>query len=506
MTRIFSAGATRLDVSGWGDMRPFLAGSLLLVACASAPSEATDTDEGSSGGPSGDSTSTASETASSGGEGESTSAADTTTGGEPPDEADHVAGSRLTPVLQGDTEGLERFAYWHDPELGSDCAFAETAEGFACLPLYSWGSNTFADSGCSQPALVDNGCGDVPEYGRFYDQLCGVQSLARRGEALETVYLRDSNDDCVEWTGGPGFRIEAVPTTMAVQATRSLRPVDATLGRWEYAADDGSAQWSGPVLVDEERVCSVESSDGEAVCLAGPVPYVASYLHRDAACSSGGVLIVWPDEGCDVPRFARDRHDALWTVTGQLDLDAVWNGDDADSCTSLADQGPSYDVYGVRAFESGEAPEIGLEMLGAGRLRQRVPQTPGGERLSGPDYRWEDTALGFPCAYADDDHGEARCVPQAYASASYFSDPGCSTPLLRGPDERIGEWRTVYAYETCDRRLLGAGQVEASYPGDVYRPNGEGVCEALADPSSYGPFFSIDLQPPSALAPMELLR
>lgn len=489
-------------------VRRILLGFCVVVGCADAASTSmNDIDSnGSSTGGTDSSATTALETAtsSSGDIATSEGPGDESSGGGEPADPPYSVGSRLQPVLQRNADGVERLATWHDPDLGFDCAFTETADGWACAPNRTW-SEAFADEGCNTPATYWTGCDAPPLYARTPYAGCGPVGVLRRGDPLDRVYVRNGNGECTERENVDGYAVEPVDSSVLVGVERMLQPADDNLGYWRYSADDGSTQLAGPVLLADEQTCEPVRFGDEAACLAnGTLAWNFGFLHRDASCSSDDVAYATAWDGCDPPRFVRDDRGERGTITEQLDLDEVWFGYDAEACTPLEDTQPNYLPYAYRPFEIGDAPSIVFETLGEGRLRLQQAYADDGAPISGPSGLWFDTAYGFECGYTDDTFGEQRCVPYSFVSASDYEDPQCERPLMFDRSGVEGAWRTVFEYPgDCERRLLGFAQVGGLHRGPYYQRNADGVCEETT-PSSH--LRTLDLHPPSEAAELQEIR
>ncbi|MCR9164069.1 MAG: hypothetical protein ACE37F_01785 [Nannocystaceae bacterium] len=477
----------------------------MLFGCADTTPSPQDTDDGDDTSGTTDASTTGStsspvETSSA----DETSADEGSTGGDATQDP-YVVGSRLEPILHRNADGDEILAAWHDPELGVDCSFAQTAGGSACVPSTSW-SEGFADADCITPAGYWSGCGDIPEYARTSFATCGPVGVHRRGAPLAQVYRRDANGFCVEQMDVEGFEIEPVDDTALVTASRSVQAADEQLGYWRYVADDGSAESSGPIRLEDEQTCEPVRFGDDAACLANEsVAVTAGFLHQDAACSGDDVAYGTVSDGCRPPEFARDFEGNRRTVTEALDVANVWFGSGPEGCTPLSEVGVSYEVYAHQPFQLGDAPSLDLQAIGEGRLQLQQPVSADGSNIGRPHYLWLDTELGFECGRIDDTNGEQRCAPYRFATTSHYEDPACEQPLLSEAEATAGTWRTVVDYSgSCERHLRGVAEVGDLYEGTAYRRTSEGGCEEAPAPSFE--LRTLDVRPPSELAVLEEVR
>lgn len=458
--------------------------AIVLSGCGGTVASASDTDGVSGGGSdSGDVASTGASTAMD------------------EDPATHVAGTRLQAVIHRSDAGDQRLDHWHDGELGFDCAFEQTSDGFACVPLKSIRSTIgfYADSECTLPAVLDVPCSSQPAYAFERSESCGAVTVLRRTDEVADAYYLDGNGGCIN-QGLQGVRYEELPLSSLVTATRTLVEDDAALGHWVFEASDGTMQWAGPVELESLRSC-VATEDG---CLVDDV--LATHkidMHRSDTCDSDGVALMGHGELCPEARFVRLRDGGFGALGDPLEPNELWLTGDEGSCEPNLIDGGS--VREIRAIEPEDAPAIEVEDVASGRLRLIAPRSTEGRLLGAPDRVWLDAQLGFECVYHRDREVTQRCVP-LHSTEVYFSDDDCSQPVMRDPKGTERGWFRLDVHDdACGAILFGAGAPTEEYIGPVYDLD-DGECARTPNADNLRPLSRLDFHTVDELAALSHFR
>lgn len=416
----------------------------------------------------------------------------------------HVDGTRIIALLQRSPNGAEAFDAWFDTERGHECFFGHVGGGeYRCLPSRFVGHTTFADPACTEPAAAEQ-CDPADVVVRFSGAVCsgrladfGVWDL---GDPVSTIYARSSSGECVE-TGNAGHRLEPHPVDDFVAAAATWTDF-GPLSRQELLAEDGTRQWSGPVITQTEEFCEVREVEGSGRCLTNNRGFLAQGLHTDSSCTGNDVVRVISDASCDMPQVAVDG-DTVLGVGESLSGQTIYAGSGPRRCSeSSAD--PS-NLRRASAIDVDAFPEAHIELHGSGRLQHRIPVSPDGEQLGLAYPRWRDTELGFDCISSTADGGSTVCGPRSsLVHSDWFSDATCTQPLFRQSGLRPGWYARSEFGDACEAStFIEAIRLDQPYGGPVWREVSD-ACEPVDDPKAYGDFFeAVQRVDPSGLAIIE---
>lgn len=356
-------------------------------------------------------------------------------------------GPRLVPVRFVTDEGASIAPTLHDRELGVDCRFARTPEGWRCVPV-EVSPLVHADAGCGSPAaplhatLEGEECLPRPfvteppsgcEPVRFYRPTAGRRTLAGS--------FRRVPGGCVpnERVSLDALEVEEVPFARFAPAT--LGEVEDAPGRYARRALVGDdVRVSGPVFDRvRETECGLAGS-GPARCVppdalrvvrtgpsCGDAVAVPGECER-APPTVGLALGLESDFLCDRRTVSLFRAEAAAPAPGEI-CD-VWRGPLPDRAWSIAP-------------DPGVLPALRLEPVGDGRLRPLVWRGDDGTELSADEMGFWDAELGVRCAPRRFADGVDRCAPSRLPRESHhrsspprrFADPSCevmAAPRLGG--------------------------------------------------------------------------
>lgn len=424
-------------------------------------------------------------------------------------------GTRLRAVSLGEAGATERrLLIWYDTELNTECRFERAEDGeIRCLP---WGQTLapgFADSACTQAVFYDPlvvPCADVPTYRR---ESVGAGSCAgNRVFRLERLALTEVyHESCpaepqVLPAGASVWRDqEVVGPERFVRATRRERLNEGGVGVREWIGEDGSREVT-QIVDGTYGACSArEVAEGGWRCLPSPAYHEQPWWFADEGCSETPLAYASRVDECREPsklglewRSGRDGLPSVVAlgepVTGTVYERSLSNGqcearESSDLLWTLYRIEGLFDVTRLRALS--ETPH------GSGRVRPLhyaiddvlltlVPGEGGATMY--------DSKHDARCAAVR--HGEGRlCIPERFPLAEgplYFSDTGCSEPVLWIPHEPLPAQVGLKQTDHCVREgfadvIHQIYDVGEAHVGALYT-NQEGSCElsvSEAEPGYY---------------------
>jgi len=429
---------------------------------------------------------------------------DDSSGGEPSPTGPFIDGDRIKAVVSRSPEGLEAFEGWWDSELEQYCFWGDVGGGeLRCLPQ-SFGSPGFADAGCTEPAVAA-GCSIPDVVTRWVEPFCpgtpAQYTVWTVGEAADTLFIRNGNDECVAWGDVGGYRL--LPRGVEEYERADVEFVElGELARYELSADDGTRMWTGPYTAEGDEFCEIREVDGSSRCVSYNRAFQLTNFHTDAGCANADVLSNTAGAECNAPEIGVLADGEVVGVGESLDGQTIYSGD-VDSCSELTTRF-ALPLFSVAPADVDALPQAEIALEGDGRLQLRRPVSTDGDVLGLSSPAWHDSELGFTCV--GQSVGDSTvCRPSQTAPASdFFSDAGCEALLLRQGNLLPG-WYSRFEYgDTCEpSTFLEAVRIGNPYTGAAWRLTDTG-CESLEDPESYAPLFAIEERVgPSGLATLE---
>ena len=426
-------------------------------------------------------------------------------GGDPPPTGPYVDGERLEALVSRSADGLEAFERWYDTELERYCFWGHVGDGeFRCLPS-SFGSFGFADAGCTEPAVLA-GCSAPKVVSQWLEPFCsgtiGEYRVWDVGAATSTVYRRDADDECVEWTDVTGYRLQ--PRGVDDFVRGEVQRVElGGLARNELSADDGARMWMGPILTDSDEFCEIRDVDGSTRCVSYNRAFHQSSLHTDASCTSADVLIDGSDAACDQPGIALLQTGELVGVGEPLAAEALYVGNGPESCSEQTSP-IDFPLHRVAPLDADDLPSAQILLEGDGRLQRRAPATSDGEVLGVTSPAWYDSEHGFACVGVD--AGDTTvCRPSlTVGDTDFFADSQCNEPLFRQGNLAAGWYARFTGGGACEpSSFLEAVRIGDPWLGAAWRLTNTG-CDPVEDVESYQPLFDLkERLGPAQLATLE---
>ncbi len=399
------------------------------------------------------------------------------------------SGMRLRATLVGGADAPLALEGWHDFELDVPCAFrVATDDRVRCLPAtgesYAPWPSVFADADCTQPALVHTAeCGPPGPYHLVSQSGCQVRSavhqLARVADTT-TFYAKDPEGTCGEYElsdGGALYRLgDALAPTMFV-AAEVQNTQGSRLTRQMYVGEDGSLESASPA--DDERGaegCELRPVSGSLRC----VPFARVYGDDDWWYSAEGCegqtlaygnryepsclepqIGIKPDFEnfvCGAPAISLFRPGARTTST-------VYDGS-ARMCIArdAASDDLLWSLYRVGESLSPEYLEtVTTDAVGSGRLRLRMHHASDGQPVAyarrDGKFSYQDTLLDLSCELTPTAAHGLRCVPAP--TGRYYSDDGCTQPILALPSEECGALPTAVSLSSLPDMVCGEPELQS---------------------------------------------
>lgn len=448
-----------------------------------------------------------------------------------------VDGSRLTASRLLADDGSWQFEGWYDTELERRCAAATAADGVTrCLPGALLGIG-YADSSCTQRALLDRrsactrAAGEPLAYAGRIEQLeCGNRiSVYELGPSLgvaQAFYRIDPDGTCspvpLDADADPNEDSVAPPELYEVRAEvaperfvaleQALRGERLQSMRTQWA--DG-AEYSAQIMFDTENEtsCYVDTAaDGETRCMplfSGPSPYAdaacTQRLLPAATCPSAwgfvgsrryGVSEEAQFEGtCKVATLvhvfaASEDTRSVERLFYSSGAECVDGGDMLAGNYHLV--GPEVDSTAFALLELTET-DCGSYLKSGTRLGTVHWVDEHGQTLEGYFF---DKELPSLCEFSAASDGVIRCLPLARSRALAYLDAECSreAAAIDTCDERTAYWKAVTpftgAYASIARELPAdcappTADIHPLIGPDVsvgYRRDNEGNCIQQDEP------------------------
>ena len=392
-----------------------------------------------------------------------------------------------------------------DKDLTVECQFAVMADGmWRCTPTASHvgGAVLFLDDGCTDPVVGFNG------------PAMALASITRTTDCTtEVVFFRVG--DTIAPAGIPETVYQGEPGNCAATASSAyatyhagviMGPSDFVEGVERQADDtsrlnqliidgsDGSVLCEATTLLDTalSTRCSLQTSSDEVVrCLPQSGPMLTDYftdntggvcqnaetvgVSGECADPSPPYAVAVDSSGCwDVPAFTEvlgEFQDPLYTEI-------------ADVCSLVADTAQQFFQLGDDVEHAAFAA-VQVEMVETtARLARSHWVGSDGFRMHRAG--WRDNKLDFDCAIAMAADDAMRCLPPAVGLATYYSDAGCTTPVLLAamPACAPAPLHVSFGLERSRWRISAAGEAVA---GPVYQGGVDNCTEVDLDVTSLYP-------------------
>ncbi len=376
----------------------------------------------------------------------------------PNDDSFARSGSRLKVQFLDGGDGAQVAIGFFDSQEGTTCAWAYDEAGDPrCLPR-SRGEIRFLDAACTQPVLLDPGCGGVPS------QVTGRLAFGCDG-GLERIAVYDVGgvispsalyeydiyvDECQERIVEPlatHYSLQSLSPDKFVAGAESQIDLGYGLRGVVINGDDGSRWISSLYDIARDATCAPEPFDGtdaaaELRCVPGQRASANGVYFADSACSQelANAAPSYGQSECAVDPgiILRYEYSTCGNITHFHDLGEEWTGPLYSTNAGTCSADPANPEF--RQFEIGDEvgaadfPPFIREDVGAGRLRASLLATPNENvvAVSPNPYQWVDGQLDDACMPLTTATGETRCGPTyTYPDESIvFADAACSVPAL----------------------------------------------------------------------------
>jgi hypothetical protein len=328
-------------------------------------------------------------------------------------------GTRLHARRWVTPDGAAAFVDWYDTQLDMHCQFAGTAgDSTRCLPIDA-SVFGYADPQCTQLAVAAAPNCAQPLYAT------GSATGYAVGAPIAEIYELVGSGSCTP-ASEPGSYFaagSALPDDAFVAATR-VTTTGATLGREDLVGSDGSREFVE--VTDGAQYCTLAELDVDhAYCTSGVtegVGFSTRTQFADAACTTRVLpfgtfssLIHLQDDfdPCLAPRVFATASLADGTQLYTTGTTGCVPASTSNGATTLTDVTTTF-------------PAATSQLVGAGRVRERLWLTPDGLALPGG---LVDTELGVACEPQVTADGSAACaaVVEETGGQLVFSDMTCAT-------------------------------------------------------------------------------
>jgi hypothetical protein len=333
------------------------------------------------------------------------------------------------------------------------CLFWHTADGtIRCLPnvgtSYSPQADTFADSACTQPAVVTRGDCSKPAMRILADSNGCPNATAQvyRLKPGATRYHSERDGKCSEDALSIGETIQTLGDEVSLTDFVSAKEIlvgDGRLSRRVYVTEDGAAITVGATdnMLGGAR-CDIRPSGPTTICLPSAQVEVDWYnWYQDEQCSTTLLALASSRYRCEKPVIGlrldhRMDCNGWWAIAGFFEPGAPVTGkvydDSGGAC--LARQTTDKDVHYSFTLVGNAVSENTIAQLntvrsGSGRLRPSVYEAQDGFPIE-PTFVYFDTELETECLSYRTEHDGIRCAPLTRAvPSSMFGDPACTKRL-----------------------------------------------------------------------------
>lgn len=365
----------------------------------------------------------------------------------------HRSGERIQARFLSTSEGQLTWQGWQDAALGEECSFQLDDQGtMRCFPVNGTDQLVYSNSECTRGFVSgDPAAEQTPPNYYFYrkDTGCGegirAYEIADTSEALETVYARNAQRECVPVeAAGRTFRALAAPIDPArfVAAEYGAIESSSRIKGYGLLTEDGAIQVTGFMDADLGTTCMWTGAEtancfpqGQAIDRFADRELSIPLMKDESSSCSDPLATVGVQHGdAGTARYYRrgDRFDGA-TVYGVI---------------------PQV-VDGPAAIEVAE-PYYRTEEIAVSRFAKATVHSDVTSRLN-PVYwntddgstwfsHWYDLALGSSCTFTAEANGSALCLPNTTGSRVVYTDAACGTPVAE-IDANCGNERPQFAME-----------------------------------------------------------